>query len=73
MKKFVIAAAMAAVLSTPALATDLKNPSDDLVILSTQGVGVGSFGGVGVAGSLALATLVVTALSVGLSSSATGS
>ena len=72
MKKFVIAAAMAAALTTPALANDLNSAGDDLAIVSTQGTTAVGLGGLGVGGTLAMATMVLTALTVSASSSTTG-
>lgn len=73
MKKVMAAAAMAACFAAPAMANDVKTSGDDLEILSTQAEGLG-LGGLGVAGGVAIGTLVVTTLAVaGDSSTATTS
>lgn len=73
MKKFALAAAIAAASVTPALANETTPAQDDLTILSTQGVPLaGALGGVGVGGALAISTLILTAASVAGASSGTG-
>jgi hypothetical protein len=73
MKKFVIAAAMAAALTTPAMANDQKTA--DTSILSTQAAaGAGLLGGAGLTATtiVTLTTIVVTTFAIASASSGSG-
>lgn len=75
MKRFVIAAAMAAALTSPAMANDLKTSGDDLATLSTQGTGLGAIlGGAGLTTGtiVVIGTIIATSLAVASASSGSG-
>lgn len=75
MKKFVIAAAMAAALTTPAMANEVKTAGSNTAVVSTQGVGLGGIlGGASLTTgtTIMLATMIVTTLTVAGASSGSG-